>query len=165
MKVLFLDVDGVLVNRASVGRGPQGVTRINAFCANLLGQVLRETGAKVVLSSVWRLRYSPERFNKEIMEPWGLPPVVIGRTRSAQDTKEGLLYKSEPRGHQIKDWLAEHPEVTSWAVVDDDSDMDRIPPLRFVQTNFELGLQGKHADLLIKVLNTPVIPESWESAP
>lgn len=44
------------------------------------------------------------------------------------------------RGHEIAHWLAAHPEVTTWAIVDDDSDMLPEQRHRFVQTDFSDGL-------------------------
>jgi hypothetical protein len=48
------------------------------------------------------------------------------------------------RGHQIEKWLRAHPEVESFVIVDDDSDMDHLYD-RLVQTNHDEGFMFRHA--------------------
>src|ERR1051325_1700541 len=52
MKVLFLDVDGVLNNASTIQRYAMG---IDPFLASLVRRVIVNTGCKIVLSSSWRL--------------------------------------------------------------------------------------------------------------
>lgn len=49
--------------------------------------------------------------------------------------------------------------VTSYVVVDDDNDMDALPPKRFVQTGWEHGLQPEHVERMIAILETPLPPD------
>ncbi len=65
MRVLFLDVDGVL-NRTGYHPGTSVGLRswIEAPLAARLSEVLRVTGAQIVMSSDWRLgRELPQLFN------------------------------------------------------------------------------------------------------
>src|SRR3546814_6841131 len=49
-------------------------------------------------------------------------------------------WRNRRRGGEIAEWLSRHPEVSVYAIVDDDSDM--LPEQRhaFVQTRFEDGI-------------------------
>ena len=60
MRVVFLDIDGVLVHDKTVGRGrgQRGMwyytEQIDPQCANRLADICQAAGAKVVLCSAWR---------------------------------------------------------------------------------------------------------------
>jgi len=133
MKVLFLDIDGVLNSvRTCVAFGgyPMKLEHIAAFdlvAIRLLHRLCDSAGVVVVLSSAWRLSHP----FKEVGDALGLP--IIDRTPSLPG----------PRGAEIAAWLAEHPEVETWAIVDDDADMldGQLP--RFVHTNGEDGMAWK----------------------
>lgn len=138
MKVLFLDVDGVLNWNKTVA-----YLGINAKMVKRLRRVLNATGAYVVLSSTWRkLPHSYAAFiRKTGIRPISKTPV----------SPLGI------RGREIQQWLSEHPEVTAYAIVDDDGDMLPEQAPFFVQTSNETGLTDEHADMLIAVLNDGVV--------
>jgi hypothetical protein len=54
MKVIFLDIDGVLNNSRTVERW-RGLIGIDASLARRFAELQHSTGAKVVLSLTWRL--------------------------------------------------------------------------------------------------------------
>lgn len=138
MKVLFLDVDGVLN-----WKNTMAYLGINRKMTKRLHRVLRETGAKVVLSSTWRkLDESYEMFIRKT----GIRPIS-----KTPNTMHGI------RGREIEQWLKDHPEVTSYAIVDDDGDMLPEQAPFFVQTSYDTGLTDEHADMLIAVLNDGAI--------
>lgn len=56
------------------------------------------------------------------------------------------------RGEQIQSWLAHHPEVTAWCIIDDDSDMLDNQSLNFVQTDGMIGMTAEDAEKVIKIL-------------
>lgn len=128
MKVLFLDIDGVL-NAApdylvwSDSEGGRGLI-VNVHRVERLKKILEETDTKVVLSSSWRLMAG----GREFVEKVGIPVMDV------TDNGEG------PRGEQIQRWLDAHPEVETYAIVDDDSDMLDHQRPHFVQTEFQYGL-------------------------
>ncbi|MBI1689483.1 HAD domain-containing protein [Methylorubrum sp. DB1722] len=153
-RILFLDVDGVLNTHAGWEAGHNGhdsldpgpVARLNALCAR--------TGCRIVVSSTWR--HGPYRGPagcRATLRRMGL----TGRFHRDWRTRgwveaDGLRCEDWPRGKQIRDWLAAHPETAAYAIVDDDSDMlpEQLP--RFVKTRFKDGLQDEHADRLAALL-------------
>lgn len=151
MKVVFLDIDGVLNNegylsKVAAGRSSAGIG-LRSFDPDSIDQLnrfLKETGASVGISSTWRYMHDIDSF-RELFKLSGLPAdSIIGTTPK---TMEGH------RGQEISGWLREHPEVTSYVIVDDDSDMESYQRPRFVQTTWARGLRSEHVDRMITLLN------------
>lgn len=117
MKVIFLDIDGVLCcGRSCVAHegypaagNPVSWGRFDEVAIKLLQEAVRKTCAVVVLSSSWR-----STVNLEALQ-WRLGVRIHSMTR------EG--HEAEPRGAQIHAWLIRHPETTAYAIIDDDEDM------------------------------------------
>lgn len=129
MKVLFLDVDGVLNNDLTKEKCC-GYVGVDKALAKRLVQWYRfheKTGLKIVLSSTWRLH--PEMWpalNAEGIEWIGITPHLM----------------SKDRGDEISEWLsAHHGEITGYAVLDDNQyNILDLHYRKFVQTNPEVGL-------------------------
>lgn len=132
MRILFLDIDGVLNSHRTVVAfngyphdvTPAGLAQFDMAAVSLLRGLCKAGGIQVVLSSTWRL----DREWAKIGPALGLP--IIDRTPC-------LL---GPRGNEIKHWLDHHPECLHYAIVDDDPDMlpEQVP--HFVKTLHEDGL-------------------------
>ena len=156
--IVFLDVDGVLnsydqfeESKRLRGMAPKHVAE--------LARVLRETGAKVVVSSVWRFEVGFDgrtklgtRFGDELAEKGEDGKLVrqriIGRTKdlwaSAPDSKN-------IRGFEIQTWREEHGHTGPFVIVDDDSDMGPLRH-RLVNADNALGLTRKEGDEMIRLL-------------
>lgn len=145
IKVLFLDIDGVVLSGEELQR-----TRDNRYLPPHKIALIREacdrTGAVVVVSSTWR--HSDD--TKGALEAAGL--VLHPDWRTPMPKLQGSLYIGERRGHEIKHWLDAHPEVGSYAIVDDDSDMLPGQMTRFVKTPFQQGIEAHHVERLCEVL-------------
>lgn len=138
MKVLFLDIDGVVNNH----RTPQtDGWPIDPYCAFLVGKIQLDTGCEVVLSSSWR--HSDEGYDiveKKVVK-------LLGHTAREGEGAMG-------RGSLIQKWLDAHPEVTKYAILDDHRDMldEQFP--NFFQTYFFCcGLTEEIANKVIAHLN------------
>ena len=79
---------------------------------------------------------------KDLSECLGV--AIIGATK---DTSY-----NEPRGEQIAEWLERHPEVTRYAIIDDDSDMLDEQKEFFAQTSFQEGMMFHHYMRLTHIL-------------
>lgn len=156
MKVIFLDIDGVLNSSRSCAvyggypfpgrREERDWEKFDGVAVGMLRRIVKKTGASCVLSSSWRLGMSDAEM-RELGSYLDVP--MIGRTRS----NAGL----EKRGAQIQDWLDEHPEVERYVILDDDSDMLDEQRDCFVKVQFADGLsfQG-HLDA-IRILGGEVV--------
>lgn len=141
MKILFLDIDGV-VNCATTAQRHRGAIGIDPYRAFMVGQIVLETGCEIVLSSTWRLgEESREEVRKQVYP-------FIDITPNLWKAKENKI-----RGDEIKDWLDKHPEVEKYAILDDDSDMlpEQMP--NFFQTTWAEGLTEEIKKKLIEHLN------------
>jgi len=142
MKILFLDIDGVLNSRRSAlaFNGLPHPGREDKFdqVAVALIRRLCNNGVKIVLSSSWRIG----RGNgyKQILD---LP--IIDRT----PTLEGI------RGREIASWLSRNGEPDNWAILDDDSDMLREQMPHFVHVDARNGLLLEDYEQLCHVLDVP----------
>lgn len=155
MKVIFLDVDGVLINLSCWGKGKRSglESRADSRCVKALNHVTDTTGAKIVVSSVWRL--GGLKRIREILQSWGVTGKVIGVTPDlARTTSNSPILIAVERGDEIQAWLdASRFSIESFAIIDDDSDMKHLKP-RLVKTEFEDGFTMNHASRAIELLST-----------
>src|SRR6266480_3687137 len=118
MKVIFLDIDGVL-NCEQTPNPRNFPFIVDPVLLKRLNNLLKLSGAQVVLSSNWR--YDPAGLFSA--KYYGVPFI---------DTTPDL--PKEPRCNAILDWLRHHPDVGRFIVIDDEDDeLDTLPlfqPLR-----------------------------------
>ena len=147
MKIIFLDIDGVLNNKWFFEKrepdAPEfGEHDIDIENIYYLNRLVKETGALLVISSSWRNGY-PLTDIQRFLEKNGFkyPERVIGTTMS--DTK--LV-----RGGEIKKWL-DLTGVEKFVILDDDSDMGEVID-NLVQTQYEDGLTSVEMFKAIEIL-------------
>lgn len=159
-KIIFLDIDGVL-NIYCPSRDKYGCKFHQEFVNNLQ-HIVDETGAKIVISSSWRVEGSG--IMKSMWMFRKLPGEVIGITPDLYYTLSGPKGDDDYcRGSEIQLWLDNHPEVTNYVIIDDDTDMLPSQMNNFVRTSKNrkhpdaldvgYGLTKKCAELAIKILN------------
>lgn len=136
MKILFLDIDGVVNCRNNFSN--RGFTGIDPYMAFLVGKIVLDTGCKVVLSSSWRHH---ERGKEEIKKQ------VVDFIDITGNCCSGI------RGVEIHNWLKEHKEVERYAILDDEGDMLLWQKDNFFKTSFETGITPEIAEAVIKHLN------------
>lgn len=151
MKIIFLDIDGVMNSGLHTQELYSAYTRgeltkreyYDTFdmpykeTLEALKYIIDNTGAQVVLSSTWRL--NPENIVKlnKCFEPYGFS--IIDRTCSGVyltdieklgfNTKKCYsvyftkndLKYSTDRGAEIAMWLSKHSNIESFVILDDDS--------------------------------------------
>jgi hypothetical protein len=153
MKVLFLDLDGVINSErtmAAFGGYPhdfskEDMARFDPVALALVRKLCAAADCYVVLSSTWRLNFTVE----EVAHYLDLP--VMAATRD--------LGGDYARTDEIAMWIRTHPTITEYAIVDDlpldfaDPDMQA----RFVQTNEEFGLSLANYRALRRLL-LPGVP-------
>lgn len=142
MKVLFLDIDGV-VNCKTTAQRHRGFIGIDPHMAFMVGKIQLDTNCEVVLSSTWRLdKRSRDEVRKQVVKFIDVTPSIFG--------KDNQRVK---RGEEIDAWLQKHPEVTKYAIIDDDSDiLDKQLP-HFFQTSWEHGLTQEIAEKVTEYLS------------
>ena len=78
MKLIFLDIDGVLVTLSDLSVRLKHEKIVNEKCVKNLNRIIIETGAKIVISSAWRFNGLNEM--RCILKFWGVLGEVIGAT-------------------------------------------------------------------------------------
>lgn len=134
MKVIFLDIDGVL-NVYGEGRDKYGSGFHTPLVENLR-YIIEQTDAKIVISSTWRFNGLQEM--KDMWRDRGLPGDVIDITPDKYDELvicSSIDYEKVLRGHEIQYWLDTHNDIESYVIIDDDTDFLPSQKNNFVRTS------------------------------
>lgn len=108
--VVFLDFDGVIHDMGRSEFMPRAVQALN--------HLLRETGAAVVVSSMWRRKFSLAEL-REVLSLAGVVGAVVDVTPVLQ-REIGGMFVSSPRCNEIADWLWKNG-IPPHLVLDDDT--------------------------------------------
>jgi hypothetical protein len=157
MKVIFLDIDGVLNSQEFLNKnkGASGFSagRIDPELVARLNRIVQSTGAKIVISSTWR-------HGKSV---WELKHML--RSRGFQYSSN--IIDRTPigmgiRGQEIQDWLELDPErervdpnhdpVEAYVIIDDNNEMLPDQQDHMVHTNGQIGLTDEDVVEAISVL-------------
>jgi hypothetical protein len=155
VRVLFLDVDGVL-NR--VGYHPPAPAPAPASASASIGlrswiepelaqrlcEVVRAIGAVIVLASDWRIDRTLEALREELRTA-GIDAALIGVTP---------VLPGRPRWREIEAWMTEAGVGRdAIVIVDDQHDMGQLAD-RFVRTRSLTGLDDTAAQAIVAVFAT-----------
>jgi HAD domain in Swiss Army Knife RNA repair proteins len=151
-RVLFVDFDGVLTSVGSIIYNNRlkllGLTDTPTHesfdpiaCSNLQYILEELPDVQVVVSSTWRKHKTLHALQEVFKVNNLLPERMIGTTPISE---EGY------RGKEIEAYLKEHPEVTEFAIIDDDSDMKPYMD-RLVKTDSRNGLTFTDAEKVIEM--------------
>lgn len=142
MKVIFLDVDGVLNSmQTPAWMGDDWDLPLAKHICHL-HRVVAETGAVIVVSSSWR-EY----------------PYAMRKLELALKVFELPIYDVTPvidldRPAEIRAWLQAHPQVDRYVILDDETFSFQEEELEnFVFVPAYTGLTSKEADQAIAILN------------
>jgi hypothetical protein len=156
MKVIFLDIDGVL-NTQNFMNLQYMTRRLEAENKNLkfedstlttktrdeyghlfdptavgyLNLLINKTDARIVISSTWR--FSGLEVMRKMWSHRGLPGEVYDITGPAHAL----------RGTDIRVWLMNHPEVDKYLILDDDCDFHEYQFEFYVNTSNQYGFDRR----------------------
>ena len=155
-KIIFLDVDGVLNSSEFFDRqkDPECFLDhdVDPKAVEVLNTIVARTGAKVVISSTWRICHYDLLLN--VLNEYKFFGHVIGKT-----PKRGC--SSCLRGNEILDWMKDNEGIIgrhyydykNYVILDDDSDMLYWQKDNFVKTDNRYGLLPSHIDQIVEILN------------
>ena len=175
MKVLFLDIDGVLnsenwfayriycvknnmvnILMNFVDTDDRNIkhklTMLDDRAIANLNRIIEETDCKVVLSSSWRSSIKSENiFTQNLLK-------LKGFKYEFYDVTPRLWFSdfSIRRGEEIKFWLdkeSEKHEIESFVILDDDSDMLPEQMNNFIHVDGQVGLTDRDVLTAIEILN------------
>lgn len=159
MKVIFLDINGVLVTRSfwnqlklenKKARGDDHYHLFDPTCVRNLEKLIEETGAKLVISSTWR--YIGILKLRNLFKDRKISGEIIGLTTTERFEDSSSIYSGESRGRQIQEYLDTHPEIENYVIIDDDADMMDCQLENFVNTKFDTGFNDEAFEKALKIL-------------
>lgn len=164
MKIIFLDIDGVVNSTRSflAGRARLDAYKakdedvpyyskltlctIDSVAVDMINRILVEADAHIVLSSSHRMHF--RRMDISHVQEYLTRLGFIGE-RCIDVTP---VLDNCPRGLEIKTWLDTRDDVECFVIIDDSSDMlDEQEPF-FVRTNLEIGLSAEDYRKASKIL-------------
>ncbi len=167
LKILFLDIDGVLCTlRSHFAYGDKGglMSAWDITCCQMIRRLCKKYNYKIVISSTWRNSTGRIKVLDYYLAMYGLidycykyPDMVTGAERLKLEdewkTPNSERIPGKTRGTEIKMWLDKHPEVTKYIIVDDDVDMlDEQKPY-LIKTDTDEGFGSDNMMQAMKVMD------------
>lgn len=162
--IIFLDFDGVLNNQLYFIRVREEKKydpgELDNRCVKLLNDLCKETGAKVVITSTWRLGRSIEEL-EAILKKSGFTGEILGKT---EDLRIGEAGDCVLRGNEILHWIKNHEsevggidywQYKNYVIFDDDSDMLLWQKDNYIYVDPYCGLTPHSMFLAKKILRKP----------
>lgn len=150
MKIVFLDFDGVLNSMADFNFKTTSSLFDAPYIARL-NAIVVQSGAKVVISSSWRVNHSLDELRK-LLHAAGFQGDVIDCTPIFQyDTVQGLCDIGEIRSAEIRAWMDAHPVPIASFVVLDDLELSPLAEYQ-VLTDMVEGLRDHHIEQALAIL-------------
>ena len=155
MKIIFLDIDGV-VNCSDTKERIHGIIGVEQQKIALVKQIVQATGAKLVLSSTWRIGWFYEDSNSQgaDVEEWDYLRNEF-RKQGLEFLDHTPLHKDRHRGREIQEWLDNcNEEVEAYVVIDDSMwDIRELHKHHMVKTSYGYGLLPTGVEMAIQILN------------
>lgn len=154
-KILFLDIDGVLVNEnhilemyeiekkegTNISLDKYGHI-FDPICVEFLKRIVKETEAKIVISSTWRLNGIISL--KRMFKYRNIDLHILDITPCLE---------SRIRGDEISEWLDNKKNIDSYVILDDEDDMGEKHKNNIVVTDPYNGITEIEMNKCIKILN------------
>ena len=155
MRVLFLDIDGVLNSQTwfEFQRYPvvELTNRIDPEAALRVNRITQRTGATLILSSNWVYDTTAGMENTvSALRARGIKAPIQGHTVR----KMSLYCRAEEIRMTLGSMREAGQEVESFVILEDE---ERLPNLSewTVRTQWATGLQDEHVDLAVRILQRP----------
>lgn len=162
MRIIFLDIDGVLnstrssfsnfgypspsrvfeLSKTSIGRAVS-VAKFDPIAVGVVRRLCNDLDLKIVLSSTWR----KHKDYMDLASILNLP--IIGRT---PDLPSGF------RGDEVQLWIDRTPPVADfkYAIIDDDSDFHEYQKPFFVKTSIRNGITWENVERIMEIFGKQV---------
>jgi len=153
MKIIFLDIDGVLNSEEDLTNNVGllwDVNDLNIKYIILLNEIIKATNAKVVISSTWRIIHPFDKIEKMMLKK-GFVGEVISQTVLLSRTPDGVI---QDRGDEINLWLKDN-DIESFLILDDTPYEGIIKHFsnQFLYIKDSVGLHTEHVNEAISILN------------
>lgn len=158
MKVIFLDIDGVLNSEKFLEHNKNQAIDRNSV--GILKNIIDKTGAVIVMSSGWRLWFDDNMLPQdgysqclyEILCEFNLK--LFGKTPdfSTEEIRTRKTF-SHVKAKEIIAWLNEHEFVDNYVVIDDLDLKNEEINAHLVKINGQVGITEADARRVIDMIN------------
>lgn len=155
MKILFLDIDGVLNSEQwhSSENCKELGTSVKRFfdpiCVEHLNRIINETETKIIISSSWRILRDLQNL-QDLFKSIGFTGKILGKTEDLS------IFEPESfnlRGLEIKNWIKDNQKhfktSIKYIILDDEDDFLKEQKQYFFQTNPSTGLDASITEKII----------------
>lgn len=151
MKIIFLDIDGVL-NTPMMDKDDEigkSIYKMSKKLVSMLNEFTDQSNAKLVISSTWRANTLNDTI--EFLKSYGIKGNIIGVTPKLTGF----------RGNEIYEWIrlnshffdCEYYEFKDYVILDDDSDMLLWQKDNFIHIDRWVGITPTTIFKMTKILN------------
>lgn len=142
--IIFLDIDGVLVTPRTEADIIGDYARFDFECVAALNQLTNLTGAKLILSSSWRVGedigklrtyFTSQRVTGDLVDMTPIDPL-------------------SDREKEISDWLETRPKRPRFVILDDDPYFKELASFHIL-TNSQSGLTDEDVESSLRILQYP----------
>lgn len=156
MKIIFLDIDGVM-NSSESTREFHTYHIADKRAVAALNHILRANkDVKIVISSTWRELHTLD-YIAGWLEGNGVCRGRVHGSTPKINAQHGPLYIAVDRGEEITAWITGNAKgMTSYVVLDDDAWKMADHQSRFIDTDCRVGLTMDDAQRAIEILNKPL---------
>lgn len=148
MKVIFLDFDGVISTyEKGMNLDPEKVV--------LLEEILSSTGAKIVVTSSWRVgTRNAYEFVEKLFNFHRSRDKVSNVSLFVDSIYDVTDTMGNDRGEEVQRWLDAHEDqIGQYVILDDENEYLDEQLFNFVQVDHYEGLTHREVKLCIKMLN------------
>jgi hypothetical protein len=148
--ILFLDIDGVLNGHDYLEECRS--SKIDRACVQQLNRILKETDARIVLSSAWRYQIHGHAMTLNGFQYMLQTHGIVGSVNGCFEVIQDLTCRDEDipdRRDQIAAWLAHNSGGKQYVILDDIDFGFAEAGMNFVQTEPTIGLTEADADRVI----------------
>ena len=143
MNIIFLDIDGVLNSHRKLievynktHKPHSGYNYpFDELCLENLKTLVEATNSKIVITSTWRKDKEGRDKLIQALKEYELDQHIIGYTP--------IL--NQPRGIEIKEYLATLEHQPNFIILDDDTDMESLIDY-LIKTNIQVGLTKENIE-------------------
>jgi len=158
MKVIFLDIDGVLNSEEFLKNNQDEV--IDRNNVNVLKNIIDKTGEVIVMSSGWRLWFDEDMMPKDgysqylydILREFDIKLFDKTPDFSTEEIRTRKTF-SHVKAKEIIAWLSEHKTVDKYVVLDDLDLKNEEINSHLIRTNAMVGITEEDGKRAIHMLN------------
>lgn len=169
-KLIFLDIDGVMNSEKSfrdidkVSKIPEVkklFPHLRCFCSEIFGydaiyyidKLCKETGARIVISSTWRLGYTVKQLGRIFLYNGSSSDFIVGKTGRRHFIDGSVSFRDEEILTYLEEnYSKEEYSKLKYVVIDDDTyDLRRVEN-HLITVDNKIGFSKKDYDKAYKIL-------------